>query len=138
MRFHSYVIGTRTCETLPGLNRHLRNVSVVTLSRIALPVLCAITALVTLPLAVSTIIAQTPFPVIFACFASYGYSGKGALTARAFAADKDSEVGVEKLATSDCAAEAVCFFARALFFIRATGDAGSSATAVGSGTSTGL
>ena len=78
----------------------------VTLSRIALPVLCAIIALVTMPLAVSTIIAQTPLPVIFACFASYGYSGKGALTAMAWAADKDSEVGVERLATSDCAAEA--------------------------------
>ena len=138
MRFHSYVIGTRTCETLPGLNRHLRNVSVVTLSRIALPVLCAIIALVTLPLAVSTIIAQTPLPVIFACFAWYGYSGKGALTARAWAADKDSEVGVDKLATWDCAAEADRFFTRVLFFTRATGDAGSSAAAVGSGTIDGL
>ena len=100
--------------------------------------LCAIIALVTLPLAVSTIIAQTPLPVIFARLASYGYSGKGALTARAFEADKDSEVGLEKLATLDCAAEATRFFARALFFIRATGDAGSSALAVGSGTGTGL
>jgi hypothetical protein len=73
-------------------------------------VLCAIIVLVTFPLAVSTVIAQTPLPVIFACFASYGYSGKGALTARAWAADKDSEVEVEKLATSDCAAEAARFF----------------------------
>ena len=69
----------------------------VTLSRIALPVLCAIIALVTLPLAVSTIMTQIPFPVILACFAWYGYSGKGALIAIAWAADNDKEVGVEKV-----------------------------------------
>src|SRR5713101_4480600 len=66
LRSHSYVIGTRTCDTVPGLNRHLRKVSVVTLSRIALPVLCAISALVTLPVAVSTSITQSPLPVILA------------------------------------------------------------------------
>ena len=98
MRFHSYVIGTLTSDTLSGLNLHLRNVSVVTLSRIALPVLCAIIALVTFPVAVSTIMTQTPLPATLACFASYGYSGKGALTAIAWATDSDKEVGVEKLA----------------------------------------
>ena len=55
----------------------------------------------------------------------------------ALAADKDSEVGVEKFATSGCAAETARFFTRALFFDRATGDAGSSARAVGSGTGPG-
>src|SRR6266480_2825118 len=89
-RFHSYVMGTRTCDRVPGLNRHLWNVSVVTLSRTRLPVLCAIIALVTFPLAVSISIVQTPLPVILARFAWYGYSGKGALTAKAWAADNDN------------------------------------------------
>ena len=66
----------------------------VTLSRIPSPVLCAIIALVAFPLAVSTVITQTPLPVIFARFAWYGYSGKGALTAMACAADNDNEVAI--------------------------------------------
>src|SRR6516225_2199304 len=56
--------GTRTLDTVPGLNRHCRRVSVVLLSRIALPVLCSMVASVTLPLAVLTVTMQTPSPVI--------------------------------------------------------------------------
>ena len=57
------VMGIRTRETLPGLNRHLRNALKVELSRAELPVLCAMVASVTLPLAVSTVTTQTPLPV---------------------------------------------------------------------------
>jgi hypothetical protein len=59
------VIGVRTLETVPGLNRHLRNALVAALSRTGLPVLWAISALVTDPLEGSTVITQTPLPVIF-------------------------------------------------------------------------
>jgi len=103
------------------LNRHLRNVSVVTLSRIALPVLCAIIAFVTFPLAVSTIMTQTPLPVTLACFAWYGYSGKGALTAIAWAADNDKEVGVEKLLGSDCTTRGTRLLTRCFFSAGAAG-----------------
>ena len=54
--------------------------------------LSVIVALVTLPLAVSTVITQMPVPVAWARLALYGYLGRGALIARAFAADSD--VGV--------------------------------------------
>jgi hypothetical protein len=43
-----------TCETVPGLNFQVRNVRRTDLSRSRLPVLCAIEALITLPLAGST------------------------------------------------------------------------------------
>ncbi len=59
------VIGVRTFETVPGLKRHLRNALVAALSKIALPVLTAMSALVTDPLEVSTVITQTPLPVVF-------------------------------------------------------------------------
>ncbi len=55
-------------------------------------------ASVTFPLAVSTVMTQTPLPVILARFAWYVYSGKGALTAIAWAAANDNGVGVEELA----------------------------------------
>src|SRR5712671_5033324 len=58
---------------------------------------------------------QTPLPVILARFAWYGYSGKGALTAMAWAAFKDNGAGVEELAGSGCAAGAVRFFVRVFF-----------------------
>ena len=83
------VIGVRTFETVPGLKRHLRNALVAALSRIALPVLCAIVASVTDPLDGSTVMMQTPLPVSFERRASYGYSGFGALIATAFADDMD-------------------------------------------------
>ncbi len=83
------VIGVRTFETVPGLKRHLRKVLVAALSKIGLPVLCCMSALVTDPLEGSTVITQTPLPVIFERRASYGYSGRGALTATALADDID-------------------------------------------------
>ena len=83
------VIGVRTLETVPGLKRHRRNALVAALSKIGLPVLCAISAPVTLPLPGSTVITQTPLPVILERRASYGYSGRGALTAITFAEDMD-------------------------------------------------
>jgi hypothetical protein len=83
------VIGVRTFDTVPGLNRHRRNALVAALSKMGLPVLCAISALVTDPLPVSTVMTQTPLPVTLERRASYGYSGRGALTATAFAEDID-------------------------------------------------
>jgi len=83
------VMGVRTLETVPGLKRHLRKAAVAALSRIGLPVLCAMSALVTLPLPGSTVITQTPLPVVLERRASYGYSGRGALTAITFADDMD-------------------------------------------------
>ncbi len=59
------VIGVRTLETVPGLKRHLRKALVAALSRMGLPVLDDISALVTAPLLVSTDMTQTPLPVIF-------------------------------------------------------------------------
>ena len=83
------VIGVRTRDTVPGLKRHRRNALVAALSKIGLPVLCAISALVTDPLPVSIVMTQTPLPVIFERRASYGYSGRGALIALTFAEDID-------------------------------------------------
>lgn len=83
------VIGVRTFDTVPGLNRHLRNALVAALSKTGLPVLTAMSALVTAPLPESTVMTQTPLPVVLDRRASYGYSGRGALTATAFAEDID-------------------------------------------------
>ena len=69
---------------------------------------------------------QTPLPVILARLAWYGYSGKGALTAIAWAAGNDNGVGVEELAASDCTAGAVRFFARVFFCTGIAGVTGSS------------
>src|SRR5438046_1571143 len=52
-----------------------------------LPILCAMEPPVTLPLAGSTVTTQTPLPVMCRERASYGYWGRGAFTARAFALD---------------------------------------------------
>ena len=81
------VIGILTWETVPGLNRHCRNALRAALSSIGLPILCAMEPPVTLPLAGSTVTTQTPLPVILRERASYGYWGRGAFTARAFALD---------------------------------------------------
>ena len=72
------VIGILTFETVPGLNRHCRNALVAELSNIGFPILCAIEALVTLPLPGLTSTTQTPLPVIRRERASYGYWGRGA------------------------------------------------------------
>ena len=64
------VIGIRTFETVPGLNRQRLNALTAELSRTGLPILWAIVASVTLPLAVSTVTTQTPLPVILRLRAS--------------------------------------------------------------------
>jgi uncharacterized membrane protein YgcG len=83
------VMGILTWETVPGLNRHCRKALRAALSSIGLPVLCVMEAPVTLPLPESTSATQTPLPVILRERASYGYWGRGAFTARAFARDID-------------------------------------------------
>jgi hypothetical protein len=83
------VMGMLTLETVPGLNRHCRKALVAALSRIGLPVLDETVALVTLPLAESTVATITPLPVTWRDRASYGYWGRGAYNARAFARDID-------------------------------------------------
>ena len=70
---------------------------------------------------------QTPLPVILARFAWYGYSGKGALTAMAWAAGNDNEVTAGELAASGCAAGVARFFTRGFFSTGMAGVAGSSA-----------
>src|ERR1043166_1447146 len=49
------VIGTSMFDATPGLKRHLRNVSMVALSKIALPVLCNMRASTTPPEATFTL-----------------------------------------------------------------------------------
>jgi hypothetical protein len=83
------VMGMLTLETVPGLKRHCRNALVAALSRIGLPVLDETEQLVTLPLAASTWATITPLPVTCRERASYGYCGRGAYKARAFARDID-------------------------------------------------
>ncbi len=58
------VIGILTFETVPGRKRQRRNALMAELSRIGLPMLCAIDASVTAPLLVSTDTTQTPLPVM--------------------------------------------------------------------------
>src|SRR5215831_11613954 len=88
------VMGILTLETVPGLNRHCRNALVAALSRMGLPMLCETEALVTLPLPESTSTVITPLPVICRERASYGYCGRGAYNARAFARDIDIGPGL--------------------------------------------
>jgi hypothetical protein len=88
------VIGILTLETVPGLNRHCRNALTAALSSMGLPVLCATEALVVLPLAESTSATITPLPVTCRERASYGYWGRGAYNARAFARDIDIGPGL--------------------------------------------
>ena len=82
-------MGILTFETVPGLNRHCRKALVAALSNIGFPILCAIEASLTLPLAVSTVTTQTPLPVTWRERASYGDWGRGAEVANAFAEDID-------------------------------------------------
>jgi len=87
------VMGILTLETVPGLNRHCRKALTAALSSMGLPVLCATEALVVLPLAESTSATITPLPVTCRERASYGYCGRGAYKARAFARDIDMGPG---------------------------------------------
>ncbi len=50
--------------TAPGRNRHCLNALSAESSSNELPMLCAIVASVTLPLAVSTVTTQTPLPIM--------------------------------------------------------------------------
>jgi hypothetical protein len=75
---HLNSMGILTLETVPGLNRHFRNVRTAESSSIGFPVLSAIEAPVTLPLLGSTSTTQTPLPVMWRVRASDGYSGLGA------------------------------------------------------------
>src|SRR6266853_5373286 len=102
------------------------------------PVLSAIIALVTLPLAVSTSITQTPLPVIWARFAWYGYSGRGALTAIAFAADIDISSGTGNLGSVGFGPEVACLFPPVFFSASAVGVATSSGAGVCSATGAGF
>jgi hypothetical protein len=88
------VIGILTLETVPGLNRHCRNALTAALSSMGLPMLEATDALVTLPLAESTSTVITPLPVMRRERASYGYWGRGAYNASAFARDIDIGPGL--------------------------------------------
>ncbi len=97
------VMGMLTLETVPGLNRHCRKALVAALSSMGLPVLCETEALVTLPLAASTCATITPLPVTCRERASYGYWGRGAYKARAFARDIDIGPGA-LTGTNFCAA----------------------------------
>src|SRR5207249_11010135 len=80
-------MGILTWETVPGLNRYCRKALRAALSSIGLPILCAMEPAVTLQLPGSTVTTQTPLPVILRERASYGYWGRGAFMARAFALD---------------------------------------------------
>ena len=88
------VMGMLTLETVPGLNRHCRNALVAAPSRIGLPVLDETLQLVTLPLPESTVQTITPLPVTCRERASYGYCGRGAYKASAFARDIDIGPGL--------------------------------------------
>jgi hypothetical protein len=70
--------GILTFETVLGLNFHVRTVLRTDLSNRGLPVLCAIEARVTPPLAGSTDTTQTPLPAMRRERASCGYAGRGA------------------------------------------------------------
>src|SRR2546430_787051 len=84
------VIGILTFgAAAPGLNRQLLNALTAALSKTELPMLCAMVASVTLPLATSTDTTQTPLPMSRRARASYGYAGFGAYTATAFALEID-------------------------------------------------
>src|SRR5258708_36692178 len=72
----------------------------VCLSSSGLPVLWNMVALVTVPVAVSTVTTQVPLPVRLRRFASYGYPGKGAVIAMDCATESDTGTGAEILAAS--------------------------------------
>src|SRR5262245_6572436 len=100
---------------VPGLNRQLLNVWMVSLSSSGLPVLWYIIAFVTVPVVGSTVTTQTPLPVRLRRFASYVYPGKGAVIAMDCATDSDIGTGAARLAISGCAAGRGRFFARGFF-----------------------
>ena len=78
----------------------------VRLSRTGLPVLGSMVALVTVPVAVSTVTTQVPLPLRLRRFISYVYSGTGAVIAMDCATESDIGTGAEMLDASGCAAGA--------------------------------
>src|SRR5205814_10019665 len=76
----------------------------VTLSSSGLPVLWNIVAFVTVPVAVSMLTTQIPLPLRLRRFASYVYSGNGAVIAMDWATESDTGTGAEMLAASECTA----------------------------------
>src|SRR4030095_661188 len=100
----------------------------VSLSSSGLPVLWNMVALVTVPVAVSTVTTQTPFPVRLRRFASYVYSGNGAVIAMDCATESDIGTGAGMLTGSGCTAGRGRFFGRGFF---------STDTTVGADSSTG-
>src|SRR4030095_643268 len=101
------VMGMLTLETVPGLNRHCRNALVAAFYTMGLPVRDETEALVTLPLAESTLATITPLPVTCRERASYGYCGRGAYKARAFA--RDIDIGPGLLTGTNFCAVCGCF-----------------------------
>src|SRR5438046_10354902 len=99
----------------------------VTLSSSGLPVLWNIVAFVTVPVAVSTLTTQIPLPVRLRRFASYVYSGNGAVIAMDWATESDTGTGAEMLATSGCTAGRGRFLDRCFFSAGTATTAGSSA-----------
>src|SRR4026208_2557373 len=92
------VIGILTLETVPGLNRQRLNALTAALSRIGFPILWAMVASGKLPRPGATVdtrrhrpaAAGAPQPalrVLFRPRSSWGYSGRGALMALAFACE---------------------------------------------------
>jgi hypothetical protein len=96
------VMGMLTLETVPGLNLHCRKALVAALSRIEFPVLDETLQPLTLPLPESTVQTIVPLPVTCRERASYGYWGRGAYVARAFARDIDIGPGL-LIGTNFCA-----------------------------------
>src|SRR6201981_376970 len=87
----------------------------VSLWGMGLPVLWYMVALVTVPVALSTVTTQTPFPVRLRRFASYVYPGNGALIAMECATECDIGTGAEMLAASGCTVGRDRLFARGFF-----------------------
>src|SRR5215475_15030659 len=117
---------------VPGLNRQLLNVWMVSLSSSGLPVLWYIIAFVTVPVVGSTVTTQTPLPVRLRRFASYVYPGKGAVIAMDCATDSDIGTGAEMLAASGCTAGRDRFLGRGFLSAGTATTAGSSAEGPGS------
>src|SRR2546430_10170060 len=106
----------------------------VSLSSTVLPVLWNILASVTVPVAVSTVTTQTPLPARLQRFASYVYSGNGALIAMDCATENDIGTGAAMLATSGCTRGRGRFFSGGFFSTGTTTGADSSAGGVCSAT----
>src|SRR5438552_528523 len=98
----------------------------VILSSSGLPVLWNMVALVTVPVAVSTVTTQVPLPVRLRRFASYGYSGKGAVIAIDCATESDIGTGAEMLGAAGCTAGRSRFLGRCFFSGGAAATSGSS------------